>query len=457
MRTSGPKRLDDAEIRTTRAGARRKVRGNDQDRAIRTTFCWKLAAVGVVGLAVRLTYLFTAAPNHLPFTDPLWYHLQANLIAEGRGFIDPLAFTFRGQVLASASHPPLFALVLAGSSVIGGTSLFAHQLVGSVVGVGGVLLTGMAGREVAGERVGLIAAGLTALYPRFWLNDVGVMSEGLFALTIALVVLTAYRLARRRGIADAALLGVAIGLASLTRAEALLLLPLLALPLAVRARPLTNGRRLVLLAVAGLATVLVLTPWTVRNLATFARPVVVSNGDGTLLGANCAPAYHGAGTGLWSIDCYGNATPGDESERAAEWRRQGVRYATDHLSEVPRVLLVRVARVWDLYAPLQNARLGTDDGRPEWTNRLGLAVYAALVPFACAGLVLLRRRNVLLLPLVIQPVLVTITAALIWGAIRFRAPAEVAMVILAAVALDRLGDRRTVWPRWGGRSKVAPG
>jgi len=113
--------------------------------------------------------------------------------------------------------------------------------------------------------------------------------------------------------------------------------------------------------------------------------------------------------------------------------------------------------VWDLYAPLQNARLGTDDGRPEWTNRLGLAVYAALVPFACAGLVLLRRRNVLLLPLVIQPVLVTITAALIWGAIRFRAPAEVAMVILAAVALDRLADRRTVWPRWGGRSKVAPG
>jgi uncharacterized membrane protein YoaK (UPF0700 family) len=88
------------------------------------------------------------------------------------------------------------------------------------------------------------------------------------------------------------------------------------------------------------------------------------------------------------------------------------------------------------------ARYNEGEGRELWASWLGFATFLILVPFAVAGVVLLRRRRVPLTPLVAQFVLVTVTAALIYGLVRFRTPAEVSLVVLAAVAVDRLFARR---------------
>ena len=42
-----------------------------------------------------------------------------------------------------------------------------------------------------------------------------------------------------------------------------------------------------------------------------------------------------------------------------------------------------------------------------------------------------------------MPVMVTITAAAFWGDPRFRRPAEIAIVVLAAVAIDAFLARRS--------------
>jgi hypothetical protein len=65
-----------------------------------------------------------------------------------------------------------------------------------------------------------------------------------------------------------------------------------------------------------------------------------------------------------------------------------------------------------------------------------------LVGFAIAGVVILRRRKVALIPLLAPVVIVTIVAAAFYGLVRFRAPAEVSIVVLAAVALDALWAKR---------------
>jgi hypothetical protein len=58
------------------------------------------------------------------------------------------------------------------------------------------------------------------------------------------------------------------------------------------------------------------------------------------------------------------------------------------------------------------------------------------------GAVMLRRRRVPITPLVSQFVIVVVTAAAIYGLVRFRIPAEVSLVVLAAVAIDGwLGGR----------------
>lgn len=220
-----------------------------------------------------------------------------------------------------------------------------------------------------------------------------------------------------------------------------MLVGLLVVPLVLAVRQVPWRRRVALAAVALAGTMAVLAPWTIRNVLTFDRPVLVSNGDGTLLGANCDRAYHGDGKGLWFLSCYSERTPGDEAERTSAWRRQGIEYARDHTSELPAVVAARVGRVWDVYAPMQNADYNGDDGRPAWSNGVGLGAYVALVVLAVPGIWVLRNRRIAVFPLLVQWVLVTITAALVWGAIRFRVPAEMTMTVLGAAALVAFSDR----------------
>ena len=81
----------------------------------------------------------------------------------------------------------------------------------------------------------------------------------------------------------------------------------------------------------------------------------------------------------------------------------------------------------------------TGEGREEWASWTGVIQYWLLVPVAVAGGVILRRRrDVRLLPLLAMPVLVVIVSAVFYGIPRFRLPAEITIVVLAAAALDHL-------------------
>ncbi len=106
------------------------------------------------------------------------------------------------------------------------------------------------------------------------------------------------------------------------------------------------------------------------------------------------------------------------------------------------VVAVRVGRVWSLYAPGQMASYNVNEGRDEAVSWAGFVTFWLLVPCAVVGGVVLRRRRVPITPLVAQFVVVTITAAAIYGLARFRTPAEISLVVLAAVAFDTwLGGR----------------
>jgi hypothetical protein len=97
------------------------------------------------------------------------------------------------------------------------------------------------------------------------------------------------------------------------------------------------------------------------------------------------------------------------------------------------VLTVRLARVWNLYDPLQ-----VPEGRSIRAEKLGVAMYALLVPFAVGGAVLLRRRRTELWIMLAPVLLVSATALLTYGNQRFRAPAEVSLVVLAAIGAEAL-------------------
>ncbi len=401
---------------------------------------YPLALAGVVAgaLLVRVTTWLTIAPTKTDGGDPFYYHVTANALAAGRGFPEPFTWLDSQTHLASAVHGPLYPVVLSVSSRLGGTSYVDHKFVSIIIGTATVLVTALVANRLGGHRAALIAGGLAAVYPNLWLIDSLLFPEGLFALLTTACILVAYRWGDRPTRAGAALLGALIGLAALTRGEGLLLGPLLAVPWILRKRAVALGERWRQLVLAGAACLVVIAPWTIRNIASFDVFVPIStNSNELFVYANCDDTYSGPFLGFWSYDCqqryraeFGEPQ-GDEAQKAAFWRHVGVEYARDHLGEVPKVVAARVLRQWELFAPRQNVVFAGIENRDRESSVAGLVMYYVLVAASVAGAVILRRRGVPLLPLLAQVVSVTLTAAYAYGSIRFRAPVEPVLCILA--------------------------
>jgi 4-amino-4-deoxy-L-arabinose transferase-like glycosyltransferase len=368
--------------------------------------------------------------------------LQANANAHGRWFENP--WPIGDPSLPKADHAPLTALVLTPVAFVvedADSNLLAMRYVFAVLGAATVAVVGLLGREVSGDAVGWIAAGLAAIYPHLWVNDGLVMSETLAAGLSATIVLLALRLLRRPSVGLAGALGAVCGVAALARAELALFVPLLVLPAVLVARAVSRPRRAALACTALGAALLVVAPWTVFNLTRFDEPVLISTNDGVgLAGSNCDVVYHGSDLGLWNAACL-PPVRGDQSVQSAEYRSQGIDYVRAHLGRFPTVVLARIGRTWSVFRPLDVLSLNALEGRPRWVSGLGLAFYYPLLALAIGGVVVLRRRHVRVWPLLVPAVVITLPALLTAGVSRYRVPAEVSIVVLAAVALVAVGHR----------------
>ena len=116
------------------------------------------------------------------------------------------------------------------------------------------------------------------------------------------------------------------------------------------------------------------------------------------------------------------------------------------MGELPKLMVVRVARSWGLWRPDQMAEYNRGEGRGLRISWLAWAVHIAMLPFALLGLFALHRAGRPTWPFVSQAVVVTLTSALIYGLARFRLGWDVAACVLAAVGLvvvlQRLGVGR---------------
>jgi 4-amino-4-deoxy-L-arabinose transferase-like glycosyltransferase len=416
-------------------GAQRPVAAGPARLVSRRGFWPALLAIIAAGVVIRVLYTLIEAPWPPPgLDDQFYFSALPKLLADGQGFIAPFRFAFRDQIVATAEHPPLYSVVLAGPAKLGLTSPDAQRLAGAVFGAGTIATVGLLGRRVAGQRAGLVAAGLAAVYPTLVATDGALMSESLLGLFVALVLLAAHRLVEAPTAGRAATLGAVAALAALTRGEALLLLPLVLVPVLLR----PAGWRAAL--VAALAFLVVLAPWTARNWIVFDRPVLIATNSGTAVaGANCDATYYGDKLGGWWMQCIREHPGTNEAEHHSMALRDGVRYAGDHLGRLPIVLAARLGRVWSLYDPFQ-----IPEGRSARVQKLGVMMFFLLVPLAVAGALILRRRGVGVWILLVPFVVVSVVALVAYGNLRFREPAELSLVVLAAVAIDQFLRRRRI-------------
>ncbi len=408
------------------------------------TFRWNLTAIVALGALWRMIrFIATKWDTRLLLNDSLYYSAQAQQLAHGVWFRE----VFVDQ--AGAEHGPLTSSLMA--LVSWGSDPFNRQRMVTVVcGIATVAIIGLVGRRVGGNRVGLIAAAVAAVYPNLWISDGLVMSESVSCLLIALALWAILVWVDQPTMRSAMLIGVAIGLGTLARSEVVLFVPAGAAVIwvvgrrAALARPWTH-----VLAAAGVALAL-LVPWMIFNLVRFEKPIALTtNEGGALLGANCPDTYYGPAQGGWSLLCLvddpGNNADEDTSMRAARQRREALSYVYDHLSSAPRVVLQRVGRSLDLFAVREMVRGDVGEERERWAAWAGIASFWVLAPVAAFGAMRTRRRDraILLIPVLIA----LVTTVVIYGGHRIRSSAEPSIVILAAVAVEH----------WMTRSRLARG
>ena len=373
--------------------------------------------------------------------DEVWYWHQADLLADGHFFVNPFVEMGDGTLIPSAGHPPGYTLVLALPARIGLDAPLAHRIFTALIGAVLVAAIGFLAREIAGDRAGLIAAGLAAVYPHLWNNDAVLGAEGLYGVLVVGGLLAGYRYWRSPTVLTAVVMSACFTAGAMTRSEGILLLPLVALPIVLFAPGPGRAMRLKAIAGVGAAAIVLLAPWVIRNLVTFDRASFVVTGSGHVVAyGNCDATYSGRFLGYWSDECALKDFPdGDESVIDVAAREQGLDYVSEHLGDQPVVVAARVGRLWDVYRPLQGVEFNDFFERKGlWPSRLGLAGFYILMPFAIHGLVVMRTRKIPIFPFLGVAAAVTIAAAVSFGITRYRSPVDALLPIAAAVSLDAL-------------------
>jgi 4-amino-4-deoxy-L-arabinose transferase-like glycosyltransferase len=401
-------------------------------------FAIRLVLIVALALAVRLAYVLwytRSAPTG--FDADAYLRLAFGLSHHGR-------YELGG--VATALFPPGFPAFLAALQVLHLDHFSELVVAMAPFGTITVVLVALLGRRIGGDKVGLIAGAIAAVYPNLFLAEGALMSESLTALLVTLALLLALRAIDRPSLSRFAVLGLPLAYGGLTRTDGTLFAVLLVVTVAwcVTASP-RNWRRFAALCSAGLiASVVLVGGWLVRNeVQMHAFVPVAINGWTVVGGANCPTTYSGYRFGSWDFNCLQlqqALRTGRRGEIAVNKyvRDRGVDYLKAHLSRLPAVAAARLGITLGVYDPWHELAVeGNAEGRDVGVSHLGYVMYLVLVPFAIAGFVLLgagAARRVLIVPFVT----VLLSTIVGYGNHRFRMPIEPVIVVLAAIAANSL-------------------
>ena len=405
-------------------------------------------AVFAVALAVRLL-LMVATPGFEPLLDPADYDRHATSIAAGDGY--PSTIISADKEGPTAFRPPLYPHLLGGVYALTGDSWTAGRVLGALLGALGAVLVGLLGKELWGRRAGIAAGAVAALSPPLVTLNASLTAESLFVpLEVAtlLALLGCTRAERKLPWALGA--GVLCGLAILTRGNGLFLLPTLVVATALAGR---GARGRILLAGASVgAAVLTLAPWAVRNSAAFDEPVPLGTQAGIMLAGVYGPLSHGhpESKGSWQLPLddprYAQLFQRrdlNELELEQELRASALRYAADHPGYVLEVPFLNAARLLNPAGAGELTansyyELNVHGGlRPVVSGGYYLTALLSLVALALAARGALPARLGpawlwLTLPLML------LSSALFQGGVRYRAPIDPFLALLAGLALAAL-------------------
>ena len=382
-------------------------------------------------------------PRVCLFPDAEYYWKLAQTIRDGELF----QIVEWGDIPHFALRTPGYPLFLAGCRMIAGDRPLGARLIQAALGALSVWLVYRLTRAVFAEdkngqtnpireRVALIAAVLTALHPYFVFTSALLLSEAVF-VPLMLVSLWggAVLWSRRDGEAGIAVPALAVGLASgaavLTR-PSWVLFPTLMLGSWLARRWFEGRSTRPALGAALIATVgfvAVMGPWWIRNAKIYGAFVPTALWMGASLYDGLNPSATGASDMRFLSDP--EIWPLDERDQDEELRRRALAFVRAEPARALELAVVKLGRYWSPWPNAEGLR------SPLIAVASGL-VMVPLLGLITLGLWLCRDRPPAWV-LLAGPLLYFCCIHMIFASsMRYRTPAEVPAMALAAVGVARV-------------------
>jgi hypothetical protein len=299
--------------------------------------------------------------------------------------------------------------------------------------------------------VGLVSAGIWALWPNLVFHSGIVLTETLFLflLVLLLIVLLGDReAAAAPGVARLVVAGGVFGLVLLVRPVSAVIAPFLLLLWWGRGAKAALWRLGVVLAV----TVVVLVPWSIRSTVVMDEPVALSLnfGDNLCLGHNPGATGGFGDLGAHCETAEGMRRPEAETRRNSENIDRALTYIREHpgetLRRTPAKLRYTLRNDWDGLQVAEDfgARPIVATSTRDALRAAATGFYAVVGLLAIAGAVLMlrRRHHRRALFLIVGGVAQLISPLATFGDPRFKMPLYPTLAICAAVTLVALWDLR---------------
>jgi 4-amino-4-deoxy-L-arabinose transferase-like glycosyltransferase len=383
-----------------------------------TASLW-LAGITAVALLLRSWVLLTAIRR-----GPEWWVDPDGYTVQALEFVK----TWQYDVLKYATlvKAPLYALALSLFALFPSTfpisaAIVIHVLAGSAA----VAALYVIGREIHSRRAGLIAAGIYAV----WLPMVGsvhiFLQEQLHVpLVIAGLALLVHAAARSARPLQFGVAGSVLGLAALARSMPLYYLGPAAAFFVVAAQDRRVAVRQAAALIAGF--IIMVLPWSAYASAREGQLILIDNMGSAALGMTyreVRPEIH-------------TAPPASVPESLpmlwrAAWRDPG-RFWGDRVADFERLFRM-VSWQWVQLQPPVATRLQAQALRAvAHTSDALFALSAVLAPI---GAVLARRRREATLVVLWVALHLGLLVMFAWNGVRYRAPYEPGLIVLAAIAL----------------------
>jgi hypothetical protein len=370
----------------------------------------------------------------------------AQALAEGRGFSD----LFRQNTGPTAWLTPIYPLLLAGIFRLFGIFTNASFAVALALNIAFSAACCVpifyAGRKIGGVAIGATAAWLWAVYPNaivipFW----WIWDTCLTTLLAALIFWFTLTLAESQRPRDWCLYGLLWGTTLMTNPALASLLPFAMGWAVYRARPHPR-RGTALVALACLTTLLCCTPWTVRNYKVFHRFVPLRSTFPFALWLAHNPVWDPRSPWNTRVSAYAQNAEykqlGENAFMEKKWND-----ALGFIRSHPRLELDLFARRFVAFwagidSPLQHFAAAKSAG-----DRIELLANFLIAMGTLAGLVVVwikHRRYAFLLTTF--PVVFPWTYYITQPFVRYRLPIDPVLVLLTALALAALLQRKTLDP-----------